>query len=77
MASLCGRLEVDSLQCSVGEGRDPYLVPARAVVVGPPGEGGVPDGELLPDALHSDDLGPPGASKGGVVTVLGVVGGSG
>ena len=51
-----------------------YLVPARAVVVGPPGEGGVPDGELLPDTPQFDHLGPPGAGEGGVVTVLGVVG---
>ena len=55
--------------------QQPYLVPARAVVVGPPGEGGVPDGQLLPDAPQIDHLGPPSASQGGVVTVLGVVAG--
>ena len=55
--------------------QQPYLVPAGAVVVGPPGEGGVPDGQLLPDAPESDHLGPPGAGQGGVVTVLGVAGG--
>ena len=55
--------------------QQPYLVPAGAVVVVPPGEGGVPDGQLLPDAPESDHLGPPGAGEGGVVTVLGVAGG--
>ena len=55
------------------EGREGkgYLVPARAVVVGPPGEGGVSDAQLLPDAPQSDDPAPPGAGQGGVVAVLG------
>ena len=55
------------------ERQQPYLVPARAVVVGPPGEGGVSDAQLLPDAPQSDHLGPPGAGQGGVVAVLGVL----
>ena len=59
------------------EGREGkgYLVPARAVVVGPPGESGVSDAQLLPDTPQSDDPGPPGAGQGGVVAVLGREGG--